>query len=145
MTGRPGPLEQLDRYFLAATIAHEYADDLHCELAELHADDVHTRKLLSESAAVVLKQMPPSWRSSSAAQAGVDGPSGHQPVRGCLLVMRGQRQAGVANAFDVCLLGLGAQLGRSGPQLLRSPFALAQPALHRTSEPLILLAQHRPR
>lgn len=58
MTERPGPLEQLHRYFLAATIAHEYADDLHCELAELHADDVHTRKLLRESAAVVLKQMP---------------------------------------------------------------------------------------
>jgi|GEM_PF-4860483 hypothetical protein len=50
--------EYADRYFLAATIVHEYANDLHCELAEMHADDVHARKLLSESAAVVLKQMP---------------------------------------------------------------------------------------
>jgi uncharacterized protein (DUF2267 family) len=58
MTERPEPLETLDRYFLAATIAHEYAADLHHELAELHADDAHTRKLLSESAEVVLKRMP---------------------------------------------------------------------------------------
>jgi hypothetical protein len=58
MADRPESLAQLDRYFLAATIAHEYADDLHYELAELHADDIHTRKLLSESAAVVLKELP---------------------------------------------------------------------------------------
>lgn len=55
MADRPESLAQLDRYFLAATMAHEYANDLHCELAELHADDVHTRKLLSESAAVASK------------------------------------------------------------------------------------------
>jgi hypothetical protein len=58
MTDRPSPLEQLDGYFIAATIAHEYAADLHWELADLHADDVHTRKLLSESADVILKRMP---------------------------------------------------------------------------------------
>jgi hypothetical protein len=58
MTKRPEPLEHLDRYFLAATIAHEYAADLHLELGELHVDDVHTRKLLSESAEVILKRMP---------------------------------------------------------------------------------------
>jgi hypothetical protein len=58
MAERPEPLAQLDLHFLAARIAHEYADDLHYELAELHADDVHTQKLLSESAAVVLKDMP---------------------------------------------------------------------------------------
>ncbi len=59
--------------------------------------------------------------------------------------MSGQRQAGVANAFDICLLGLGAELKRSGPQLLRSPFALAQLLLHGAGEPLIPLVQRRPR
>ncbi len=58
MTERPEPLRQLDLYFLAARIAHEYADDLHYELAELHAADVHTRKLLSDSANVILREMP---------------------------------------------------------------------------------------
>jgi hypothetical protein len=58
MADRPAPLAELDGYFGAATIAHEYADDLHWELAELHADDVHTRKLLADSAAVVLQEMP---------------------------------------------------------------------------------------
>ncbi|MGH2878029.1 MAG: hypothetical protein ACRDK4_00245 [Solirubrobacteraceae bacterium] len=58
MADRPGPLAQLDRYFLAATIAHEYAAGIHRRLVELHADDVHTRKLLSESATVILKEMP---------------------------------------------------------------------------------------
>lgn len=48
----------LDLHFLAARIAHEYAADLHYELAELHADDVHTRKLLSDSANVILREMP---------------------------------------------------------------------------------------
>jgi hypothetical protein len=32
MAERPGPLLQLDRYFAAATIAHEYIADLHREL-----------------------------------------------------------------------------------------------------------------
>ena len=59
MADRPEPLKQLDLHFLAARIAHEYADDLHYELAELHADDAHTRKLLSDSANVI----PTSWPS----------------------------------------------------------------------------------
>jgi hypothetical protein len=58
MADRLEPLQGLDGYFAAATIAHEYADDLHWELAELHADDVHTCKLLADSAAVVLQEMP---------------------------------------------------------------------------------------
>jgi hypothetical protein len=58
MAERPEPLEELDGYFAAATMAHEYADDLHYKLVALHADDDHTRKLLSESAAVVLNHMP---------------------------------------------------------------------------------------
>jgi hypothetical protein len=53
-----GPLRQLDRYFAAATIAHEYVADLHRELAELHADNAHTRELLGESAAVIVRRMP---------------------------------------------------------------------------------------
>jgi hypothetical protein len=58
MADRPEPLAQLDLHFLAARIAHEYADDLHHELAELHADDAHTRKLLSDSASLILREMP---------------------------------------------------------------------------------------
>jgi len=46
----PGRSKQLDRYFAAATIAHEYIADLHRELAALHQDSVHTRELLRESA-----------------------------------------------------------------------------------------------
>ncbi len=58
MTERPGPLEQLDRHFLAATVAHEYAAGIHRRLVELGADGAHTRKLLSDSANVVLREMP---------------------------------------------------------------------------------------
>jgi hypothetical protein len=58
MAERPGPLRQLDRYFAAATIAHEYIADLHRELAALHQDRAHTRELLREAAAVVLSRMP---------------------------------------------------------------------------------------
>ena len=58
MADRPEPLAQLDLHFLAARIAHEYAADLHYELAELHADDAHTRKLLSDSANLILREMP---------------------------------------------------------------------------------------
>jgi hypothetical protein len=39
-------------------MAHEYAAGMHRRLIELDAVDDHTRKLLSESAAVILKQMP---------------------------------------------------------------------------------------
>jgi hypothetical protein len=58
MADRPGPFGQLDRYFAAATIAHEYVADLHRELIELHADNIHTRELLGESTATVLTRMP---------------------------------------------------------------------------------------
>jgi hypothetical protein len=63
---RPEPLEIVDRYFLAARIAHEYAGDTYRQLVELDAADDQTRKLLGESAAVVLERMPQltrEWRS----------------------------------------------------------------------------------
>lgn len=66
MTERPEALEQVDRYFLAARIAHQYAAGIHRQLVELDADGAHTRKLLSESAAVVLQRMPRltrEWRT----------------------------------------------------------------------------------
>jgi hypothetical protein len=58
MTESPSPLAALDRYFAAATIAHEYLGDLHRELAELAMDSAHTRALLGESATVVTDRMP---------------------------------------------------------------------------------------
>jgi hypothetical protein len=58
MTERPDPFAALDRYFAAATIAHEYVADLHRELAALGTDSAHTRALLAESAAVVTERMP---------------------------------------------------------------------------------------
>jgi hypothetical protein len=58
MAERPGPLRQLDRYFAAATIAHEYIADLHQELVMLEQDTDQTRRLLHESAEVVLSRMP---------------------------------------------------------------------------------------
>jgi hypothetical protein len=58
MTERPDPFAALDRYFAAATIAHEYLADLHRELGALGADSAHTRALLGESAAVVTERMP---------------------------------------------------------------------------------------
>ncbi|HTR88475.1 MAG TPA: hypothetical protein VMG62_00020 [Solirubrobacteraceae bacterium] len=58
VTHRPQPLRELDRYFAAARIAHEYVSDLHRELVELETADDYTRELLRESAAVIVKQMP---------------------------------------------------------------------------------------
>ena len=58
ITIRPGSLGQLDRFFAAATIAHEYISDLHRELVALHEDTERTHELLGESAAVVLERMP---------------------------------------------------------------------------------------
>lgn len=58
MSDRLEVLDLLDAYFAAATMAHEYADDLHYKLATLQADDLHTRKLLADSADVVLREMP---------------------------------------------------------------------------------------
>ncbi len=58
MVDRPRPLRHLDRYFAAATIAHEYIADLHRQLSALHQDSEQTRGLLRESAAVVVSRMP---------------------------------------------------------------------------------------
>jgi hypothetical protein len=58
MIDRPGPLGQLDGYFAAARIAHEYVADMHRELVELDAASDHTRELLRESAGVVFERMP---------------------------------------------------------------------------------------
>jgi hypothetical protein len=58
VTERPGPLAQLDRYFAAATIAHEYVSELHRELAALGEDNRETQKLLRESASISLSRMP---------------------------------------------------------------------------------------
>lgn len=58
MMDRPGPLGQLDGYFAAARIAHEYVADMHRELVELDAAGDHTRELLRESAGVVFERMP---------------------------------------------------------------------------------------
>jgi hypothetical protein len=58
MAERPQPLEQLDRYFAAATIAHEFIADLHLELARLNQDNDHTRSLLREAADAALTRMP---------------------------------------------------------------------------------------
>ena len=58
MSERPDPFLALDRYFAAATIAHEYLADLHLELAALGTHSPHTRALLGESAAVVTERMP---------------------------------------------------------------------------------------
>ncbi len=57
MVDRPRPLRHLDRYFAAATIAHEYID-LHRQLSALDEDSEQTRGLLRESAAVVVSRMP---------------------------------------------------------------------------------------
>lgn len=62
MTERPDPFAALDRYFGAATIAHEYVADLHRELGALGMDSAHTRALLGESAAVVTERMPAPTR-----------------------------------------------------------------------------------
>lgn len=58
MVERPEPLGRLDRYFAAATLAHEYIADLHRELTALHHDSERTRELLRESAAMVVSRMP---------------------------------------------------------------------------------------
>lgn len=58
MTALPSPLEQVGRYFAAATIAHEYVADLDRELAELGQRDDLTTELVRESADVVTRQMP---------------------------------------------------------------------------------------
>ena len=199
MTERPDPFAAVDRYFAAATIAHEYIADLHRELGALGADSAHTRALLGESAAVVTERMPAltrelrqlreQWeaqnlldpprakrtlqlardsphRSRARAIGAASAPEGdrrgdaraarasarklalsERPVpsgRG-VLIMPGQRQARVADALDIALLRLGAQLTGSSLQLLRALRAVAQPVLHRGEQPTILIVQRRPR
>ncbi|MGH2902857.1 MAG: hypothetical protein ACRDK7_04640 [Solirubrobacteraceae bacterium] len=66
MADRPEELELVDRYLGAARYAHEYAFRVHRRLVELDADGDHTRKLLAESAAITLQQMPAlvrGWRT----------------------------------------------------------------------------------
>jgi len=66
MTDRPEELELVKRYFRAARYAHEYAGDTHLLLGELGATDEETRRLLGESAAIVLQEMPRlarDWRT----------------------------------------------------------------------------------
>lgn len=58
MADLPQPIQRLDARLLAATIAHEYVADRHRELVELDADDACSRRLLAESAAIVLERMP---------------------------------------------------------------------------------------
>ncbi len=58
MSELPDPIQRLNRHFAVATLTHEYVADRCRELVEIHADDESSRGLLSESAAVVLGQMP---------------------------------------------------------------------------------------
>src|SRR4051794_29217530 len=69
MAELPDPLEQLDSYFAAATIAHEYAADLHQELAARGMDSEETRDLLGESGAIVTARMPELTREILALRA----------------------------------------------------------------------------
>src|SRR5271166_4790226 len=59
--------------------------------------------------------------------------------------MPGQRQARVADALDIALLRLGAQLTGPSLQLLWALRAVAQLILHRREQPAILVMQRRPR
>jgi hypothetical protein len=58
MTDRPEPLEFVERYLLSANFNHQYAFGVHRQLVELDTDGDHTRKLLAESAAIALREMP---------------------------------------------------------------------------------------
>jgi hypothetical protein len=58
MADLPQPVQRLDARLLAATIAHEYVADRCRELVELDADDDRSRRLLAESAAIILERMP---------------------------------------------------------------------------------------
>jgi hypothetical protein len=65
MADRPEELKLVDRYLGAARNAHLYAFRVHRQLVELDAADEHTRKLLADSAAIVLHEMPAltrDWR-----------------------------------------------------------------------------------
>ena len=57
MADRPEPFTQLDRYFAAARIAHEYVGDIFQELVRLDRADAHAPELLAESAAIALRDI----------------------------------------------------------------------------------------
>jgi hypothetical protein len=66
MTDRPEPLELVDRYSRAAQYGHQYAFHVHRQLVELDADGDDMRKLLAESAAITLQEIPAltrGWRT----------------------------------------------------------------------------------
>ena len=69
MAARPQSLELVERYRLAARYGHEYAFRAHRQLVELDADGDHTRKLLAESAAITLQEMPRLSRDWLAVQS----------------------------------------------------------------------------
>jgi hypothetical protein len=58
MTDRPEQLKLVDRYLLSANFNHQYAFGVHRRLVELDVDPDHTRRLLAESAAIALAEMP---------------------------------------------------------------------------------------
>lgn len=65
MADRPEELELVDRYLGAARIAHESAFRVHRQLVGLDVDPDGSRRLLAESAAIALQQMPAlvrDWR-----------------------------------------------------------------------------------
>jgi hypothetical protein len=65
MADRPEPLELVDRYLGAAELAHAYAFGIHRQIVELDADGDQTRKLLADSAAITLQEIPAltrDWR-----------------------------------------------------------------------------------
>jgi hypothetical protein len=66
MTDRPEELEFVNHYVGAAELAHLYAFRVHRKLVELDAGGDHAQKLLAESAAVVLQDIPAlvgDWRA----------------------------------------------------------------------------------
>lgn len=58
MTSRPDALEDLDAYFAAGTIAHDYVANVHRNLAALGSSSPQTLALVHESAAIILEEMP---------------------------------------------------------------------------------------
>ena len=65
MTDRPEELDLVDQYVGAAELAHIYAFGVRRELIELDADGARIRRLLAESAAITLQEIPAlvrDWR-----------------------------------------------------------------------------------
>ncbi len=55
---RPEPLQQVNRYRLAATYGHQHAYLLHRQLLALDAVNERSHSLLDESVSITLHQMP---------------------------------------------------------------------------------------